>query len=76
MNLKVTTNQITRETTVTATDAQGHFLCCETQAGTGARLAARLSEQVRVAAEKLQRQAVVTTAATTSERRLLSTRLA
>jgi hypothetical protein len=75
MNLKVTTNKITRETSVTATDAKGHFLCCETWSGTGARLTAALQSHVRTSAEQLQRRHNQATASTTPETRLLAERL-
>jgi hypothetical protein len=75
LTLKTTTNAALRETTVTATDAQGHFLCCETWSGTGARLAAALQSHVRTSAEQLQRRHNLATASTTHETRLLAERL-
>lgn len=76
MKLSTTFNKILRETTVTARDAQGNFLCCETQSGTGARVVSRLEQQVRVQAERLERTSVVLSSTSTLERRLLTARLA
>ena len=76
ITLKTTTNTALRETTVTAIDARGHFLCCETWSGTGSRLAVALAGHVRASAEQLQRRHNLATASsTTSETRLLAERL-
>jgi hypothetical protein len=83
LTLKTTTNAALRETTVTATDAKGHFLCCETWSGTGSRLAVALASHVRASAEQQQRRLNLAAASTTlrdapaspNETRLLAERL-
>ncbi|RSK33930.1 hypothetical protein [Hymenobacter metallilatus] len=64
-----------RETTITATDAAGRYLCSETWSGTGSRVAVALAQHVRTSAEQLQRRQNIATAASVSEARQLSSRL-
>ncbi len=75
MKFKTTKNSITRETTVSAYDERGNFLCNGTQGGLGARVEARLLDQVRQDAEQHQRRVTVGTASTVAESRQLAQRL-
>lgn len=73
--LNTTTNHALRETTVTATDAAGNYLCAETWSGTGGRVSVALAQQVRRSAEQLQRRQNIATATSVSEHRQLASRL-
>lgn len=75
IHLSTTTNKILRETTVTAKDAAGNYLCSETWSGTGGRVSVALAQQVRRSAEQLQRRQNIAAAASVSEARQLAARL-
>ena len=75
ITLTTTTNASWRETTVTAKDAKGNYICSETWIGTGARVASALSAHVRTSAEQEVRRRNLSTASTTRQTRLLAERL-
>jgi hypothetical protein len=75
MNLTTTTDKVRKETTVTATTANGTYLYSETWAGLGARVAVTLGAEVRKQAEQYERRLLVASGTTTTETRLLAGRV-
>jgi hypothetical protein len=75
LTLTTTTNAARRETTVTAKDAQGAYICSETWMGTGARLASALTAHVRTSAEQELRRRNRSAGSSTRQTRLLADRL-
>lgn len=75
MKTTTTTNHARRETTVTAFDAKGNYLTCETWVGTGKRVASALEQQVRRSAEQLVRRENIAVATSATQARHLAARL-